>query len=145
MTTREQSPSGEVEIDEFGIGTDLEISALSNDRIVDAPADISLRGAAAIMDEQGIGLLVLKDGAKVAGVVSERDIVKAVGAGLDANGPAAEVGNGQAIHRATATSTVAEVAREMMENYVRHVLITGPDGELTGVVSVRDLLAVLVD
>jgi len=38
-------------------------------------------------------------------------------------------------------ATVAEVASEMMERYVRHVLVE-EDGELIGIVSARDLLGV---
>ena len=37
------------------------------------------------------------------------------------------------------TSTVAEVAEEMMERYVRHVLVEA-DGRVVGIVSARDLL-----
>jgi CBS domain-containing protein len=36
-------------------------------------------------------------------------------------------------------STVAEVAEEMMEQYVRHVLLED-DGGVAGIVSARDLL-----
>ena len=37
-----------------------------------------------------------------------------------------------------------DVAEEMMENYVRHVLV-GDDGVLVGVVSMRDLLGAFLD
>jgi len=37
-------------------------------------------------------------------------------------------------------ATVTEVARLMIEEYVRHVLVED-DGELVGVVSARDLLS----
>lgn len=125
---------------------DLEISALSNDQIIDAPTTVSIRDAAAIMDDEGIGLLVLKDGERLTGVVSERDIVRAVANGLDLGALATSVVSeraDQAIHRAAPTSTVGDVAREMMENYIRHVLIVGEDGKPTGVVSIRDLLALV--
>lgn len=124
--------------DSLALATDLEISALSNDRIIHAPATVSIRDAAVIMDEEGIGLLVIKDGGKMTGVVSERDMVRAVAAGLDLSAPATSIGNGgadQTIQRAAPTSTVGDVANEMMENYIRHVLIVGEDGEPTGVVS----------
>ena len=39
------------------------------------------------------------------------------------------------------TATVAEVATEMMDRYVRHVLIED-DGQFVGIVSARDLLGV---
>jgi len=127
-----------------GIG--MEISALASDQVVHASAMTSVREAAAIMDSEGIGLLILVDeGGGIEGVLSERDILKAVAAGNDLDAAAATVSHGHEIQRATPTSTVGEVAKEMMENYVRHVVITGPKGELTGIVSVRDLLSVIVN
>lgn len=129
--------------DPFDVGVELEISALANDQIIHASPTISIREAAAMMDAEGIGLLVLKDDGKMTGVVSERDVLKAVGAGTDLDATAASVGNGRFIQRATSTSTVGDVSREMMENYIRHVLIVDDGGEPTGIVSIRDLLAVL--
>ncbi len=41
---------------------------------------------------------------------------------------------------AAETSTVDDVAEEMLENYLRHVLVGSDDGGLLGVVSMRDLL-----
>lgn len=143
MTTEEQSlPEPE---ETFSVGTDLEISALASDQIVHALPTVSIRDAATIMDAEGIGLLVLKSEDGIAGVVSERDILKAVAAGADLEGSAVSAVTGDTVQRASPSSTVHEVATEMMENYIRHVLIADSDGELVGVVSVRDLLAVIVN
>ncbi len=142
MTVDEPSADEDFGVD---IATDLEISALANDQLVKAPSTVSVREAAALMDAEGIGLLILEDDdGNIAGVVSERDILKAVGSGTDLDGSATSVGKGQTIKRAAPTSTVGEVAEEMMENYIRHILITDPDGDVTGIVSIRDLLAVIV-
>ena len=42
---------------------------------------------------------------------------------------------------ATPGSTIDDVIKEMMENYLRHVLIADDAGILLGVVSIRDLMA----
>jgi CBS domain-containing protein len=43
---------------------------------------------------------------------------------------------------ATRDATVAEVVEEMMEHYLRHVLIAGDEpAHVVGVVSMRDLMA----
>ncbi len=131
--------------DIFSVGKDLEISALASDRIVQAPPNVSVRNAAKIMDTEGVGLLVLKDDDGLAGVLSERDILRAVAAGSDLELAAISTVTGDTVQRATPTSTVYEVAVEMMENYIRHVLIADHDGELVGVVSMRDLLATIVN
>lgn len=141
MTTHEDSlaPDGPV------AGTDLEISALLNDRIISAAPTVSIRQAAAVMDNEAIGLLVLEDGDGMSGVLSERDIVRAVATGVDLEAPASSIGSDNTIQRAAPTATVSDVAREMMENYIRHVLVTDQDGAVAGIVSVRDLLAVIVE
>jgi CBS domain-containing protein len=75
----------------------------------------------------------------VRGVVSERDVVRAIAAGSDpAMTSALEIGWTE-LSWCEATATVAEVAEEMMERYIRHVLVKN-DGRLVGVVSARDLL-----
>lgn len=130
----------------FGPNADLPISALASDQVIDAPATTSLQESAAVMDREGIGLLVLRDGdGKLAGVLSERDVLRAVATGVALDTPAGEVGHGRDIQRALSTSTVSAVAQEMMSNYVRHVLVTEPDGSVGGVVSIRDLLVMLAE
>lgn len=129
----------------FDLGLDLQASALANDQLVVASIDITIREAARLMSDESIGLLVLKDGDAVAGVVSERDVLRSVADAVDPDSPASSIGNTDAIKYSVSSSTVGEVAMEMMENYVRHVLIAGPDGQPESIVSMRDLLAVIVE
>jgi signal-transduction protein with cAMP-binding, CBS, and nucleotidyltransferase domain len=92
-----------------------------------------------MLTEEEVGVLAVFDGDELFGVVSERDVVHAVAAGLD---PATTT-VGAIAHRTLvwcdASATVAEVATEMMARYVRHVLVE-EDGRLVAIVSARDLL-----
>ena len=128
----------------FSAGENLPIMALANDEIVDAPPTITIREAASKIADEAIGLLLLREGGTISGVLSERDIVKAVAGGLDLDGPVSAVANDGHLFWAEPTATVAEVAAEMMESYVRHVLIAGEDGEPAGIASMRDLLSIIV-
>jgi CBS domain-containing protein len=86
-----------------------------------------------------VGVLVVGDSGSVQGVISERDIVRAVAAGRDlVTTRANECATSQLVW-CDAESTIAEVANEMMERYVRHVLVED-DGNLVGIVSARDVL-----
>lgn len=88
-----------------------------------------------------IGAVVVGDEATVAGIVSERDVVHALGAGGHIDSMSAmDVAHTNLVW-CDVTATVAEVAAEMMEKYVRHVLVE-EDGRLVGIVSARDLLGV---
>ena len=75
----------------------------------------------------------------VKGVVSERDVVRAVAEGRDpATVPAEDMASTELVW-AAADAPLAEVALEMSERWVRHVLIE-ERGALVGIVSARDLL-----
>jgi len=85
-------------------------------------------------------LAIVADDEKLYGVVSERDIVNAVALGSDLDTTQVEAIETENLKWAAATSTVDDVAEEMLENYLRHVLVGSDDGGLLGVVSMRDLL-----
>jgi CBS domain-containing protein len=86
-----------------------------------------------------VGALVMSDGAGAVGIVSERDVVRALAERRDpATTRARDVATTTLVW-CDAEATIADVAEEMMECYVRHVLVED-GGRLVGVVSARDLL-----
>lgn len=122
---------------------ELPVSTLVAGEVRRTTPDATLYEVAALLDEAGIGALVVDDGAEgedeATSVITERDIVRALAAGAD---PAETK-----VHSVASTdllwcdvgATVAEVAALMAESYVRHVLVER-EGELVGIVSARDLL-----
>jgi CBS domain-containing protein len=100
-----------------------------------------LGAIAAGLVEADVGALAVGDGAGegISGVVSERDLVRAL---AERGDPATTTARDLAHTRLVwcdAQSTVAEVDEEMMAHYVRHVLVEDR-GEVVGIVSNRDLL-----
>lgn len=118
------------------------------DLVGDAPfvcgPDTTLTEAAAAMEESDLGSLAVVEGMELLGLVTERDLRRAVANGTDLS---------------TAVSTlmsdepdtfdpdldVWDAATWIAESGYRHLPVVGDDGELTGVVSIRDLLKALVD
>ena len=132
-----------------GFGEDFEsmattIGAYVSNGVITTSSSTTLRGAAAQLDEAGVSCIVIGTTTDVQGVVSERDIVRAVASGVDLDDTTVAGNTTRALKWATLESTVADVAEEMMENYVRHVLV-GDDGVLVGIVSMRDLLGAYLD
>jgi len=117
------------------------VSTVVTDSIVRVARDASVAEVAAVLTDASIGLVVVGEGDDIAGVVSERDIVTTIAEGRDPKTTLA----GDIAHTELAwcdlSATVAEVAEEMMERYVRHVLVEDA-GRLVGIVSARDLLGV---
>ncbi len=111
---------------------------------VDATA--SVRTALALLVEHRVGVLVVSaDGRAVEGIVSERDVVRALherGAGLLAD-PVSSVMTAQ-VHTCVPTAGVEELARTMTEHRVRHVPVV-EDGALVGIVSIGDVVKARLD
>ena len=102
----------------------------------------SLREAARMMTERGVGAAVVMDDEMPApGVVSERDILNSLGRGEDPDNE--RVGN----HRSDAVISAApdwsleRAAVEMSRRHIRHLVVV-ENGELVGVLSMRDIMRV---
>ena len=117
----------------------LTVSTFTTAEVVTIDAGATVAEAATAMAAAELGLLVVGTVADVDGVVSERDVVRAVASGRDlASWRLRELETTKLIW-CDSSASVAEVAEQMLENYVRHVLVE-EDGRLVGVVSARDLL-----
>lgn len=120
------------------------VAAFMNEEILFADPSMSLRDAATALDDASVGLMVIGTAAAVEGVISERDVVGAVATNLDLDATSVAAIETTSLKWATPDTPVSAVLEEMMENYVRHVLI-GDGGELVGVVSMRDLFSAFLD
>jgi CBS domain-containing protein len=109
------------------------------DSVITIPPDASLAAVADELVGDQVGLLVVGSVHDVEGVISERDVVRAMADGLDPQETTARELASRKVVWCDPTATVQEVAELMMEEYVRHVLL-GEDRLLVGIVSARDLL-----
>jgi CBS domain-containing protein len=120
---------------------ELPVSAFAADVVarVDGGADLWAIADALIAADVGALAVAAADDGDVLGMVSERDVVRALAERRDpSTTTAAELAHTTLVC-CDANSTVAEVAEEMMGEYVRHVLLED-DGRIVGIVSARDLL-----
>jgi CBS domain-containing protein len=106
---------------------------------ITAAADDSLEQTAARLQEKDISALVIMDGYRLVGIITERDIVRAVADRRNL----AECTAGEYMTSEPATVDLETplwvVARRMLAYGVRHLpVVVG--GEVTGMVSARDLL-----
>lgn len=127
---------------EVAQGLSASVSTYMSDEVVTVAPDATLHEVAATISEESVGLVVIGSKEDVRGVVSERDIARAVGRGADLDAETAGDLEQSSLVWATVDSTIAGVANEMMEGYVRHVLV-GDDGGLVGIVSMRDVIIAL--
>ncbi|HVW46847.1 MAG TPA: CBS domain-containing protein [Solirubrobacterales bacterium] len=102
----------------------------------------TLRQAAAAMVARNVGAaLVIDDEAPTPGIVTERDLLRAVGEGNDPD--AAPVGSHmtESVLAADPDWSLEHAAAEMSRRSVRH-LVVFEDGEVVGILSMRDIVRV---
>jgi CBS domain-containing protein len=117
----------------------MTVSAFASDVVVRVAPDADLWEVCAALTAADIGAVAVGTPDKVTGVVSERDVVRALAARQDPSATTAKAVAHSSLVWCDAGSSVAEVAQEMMERYVRHVFVED-DGNVVGIVSARDLL-----
>lgn len=121
-------------------GADAAVTTYMTDTIVTLSPTATLREAAVVIAEASVGCIVVGGHASVEGVITERDLVIAVAAGKDLDTTTVGEVESKRLVWASSDSTIGDVAEEMMEDYVRHVLV-GDGGTVDGIVSMRDVIA----
>lgn len=94
------------------------------------------------MWEQQTGSLLIVDGTKLVGILTERDVMKAVATGVDV----ATVKVSELMRTDPITvhpgATLREAAKIMADEWIRHIPVVENDA-LVGIISQRDLTGVL--
>lgn len=106
-------------------------------------SDATLGDAAAKMAERAVGAVVILEGDTIAAILTERDVMKAVGAGKDGS---ASVADWMTRHPDTIEpdDTTDHAATLMIHGGFRHLPVV-EDGNVVGIVSIRDLMRVALD
>lgn len=123
----------------------MKISEIMTQPAVMDTAEATLADAARRMAEAGRGsVLVIEGDGSIAGIFTERDLLKAVASGLD---PAAtrvkEVMTTDVITAGPQTS-LKEAAQLMASRWMRHLPVA-EEGRVVGMISQRDLTGVLAE
>lgn len=117
------------------------IAEVMTDRPRAVTPQTSVREAARLMDEEEVGSLpIVRDGARLVGIVTDRDIaIRAVGRGLDPEQtPVLEVAS-QEVYALTPDDDLDDALETMARAQVRRVPIVVRENELVGMVSQADI------
>ncbi|CAA9334544.1 MAG: CBS domain protein [uncultured Microvirga sp.] len=103
--------------------------------------DLSLAEAARELNERRVGALVVLDGSAVAGILSERDVVRELAEGGEgALRQSVSAAMSRDVISAAPTETVDALLARMTDRRIRHLPVITRDGELCGLVSIGDLV-----
>ena len=104
----------------------------------------SLRRAAKVMTDRGVGCAVVVNAEKVVGIITERDLLRAIGDDLAVDDTlVSDVMTPNVVSGAPGWDVVKAV-RTMTEGGFRHLLVMEMD-EPVGIVSLRDLMDSMVE
>jgi CBS domain-containing protein len=107
--------------------------------------DASVSDAVAALASHGVGALVVTEDGAVAGVFSERDVVRRlVDAGSDCLSSSVRDVMTADVHTCAPSATVDELMRSMTDRRIRHVPVVD-GGELVGLVSIGDVVKLRLD
>ncbi len=117
-------------------------SIISGKRVETISASASIHDLVSSLNTHHVGALVVSsDGKKIDGIVSERDVVRAMPGKLDelAGMHVRDIMT-EEVHTCTAESTVAELMIMMTEHRIRHVPVVDANGALLSIVSIGDVV-----
>lgn len=126
----------------------MNITDICRHEVIAIDCNASLRDAAALMRERHVGALVVTarapGGERATGMLTDRDLaVEVLVRGLDAGSATAGQLASRDLVAVPGDASIGDAVAAMAKAGVRRLLVTGPHGELTGIVSADDVLDAL--
>jgi CBS domain-containing protein len=123
----------------------MEVGALATMSVLTVRPGDSLQEVARRMTERNVGAAAVVTGDGSPGIITERDLMRAMATGADTTSATVEDFMTANAITASASWSVAEAARAMIHGRFRHLLVLGSQGEITGILSIRDLVESLLE
>ena len=115
------------------------------EKIIKVDRDVSVKTAAEMMRDNGIGSIFITSGEGIIGILTDTDLVRRVVAvGADPLTTTVEKIMSAPIASIEGNLTLLDANDLMAKQHIRHLGIT-KDGEMVGMISVRDLVVFLTN
>jgi CBS domain-containing protein len=119
----------------------MPLSSIARRKVVTAPPDASLDTIARLMEKHNVGSVVITEGSKPVGIVTDRDlVVRAVVKGRAAKDTHARDIMTRNLKVFRERDGICEALAEARKAGVRRLPIVDDEGNLTGIVSIDDLV-----
>lgn len=117
----------------------MKLGELVSGDVIGVAPEQSVRSAAEIMWEHKIGSLIVQDAGELSGILTERDVLKAMATAIDPDETPVRELMTKDVVTVGRDWEVHEAAVEMSARNIRH-LVLSDDGDVVGILSIRDLL-----
>jgi len=122
----------------------MQVGTVMHVQLVTARPDETAADAIRRMIERNVGSIVVTEDNAVVGIFTERDVLRLAGAGADFETASLERVMTRDPVTVSADETILGAATLMGERRLRHLPVV-EDGNLVGVVSIRDVLSFLAE
>ena len=115
------------------------------EKIVKVDRDVSVKTASEMMRDNGIGSIFITSGEEIIGILTDTDLVRRVVAtGADPLNTTVEKIMSAPVASIEGNRTLLDANDLMAKQHIRHLGIT-KDGQMVGMISVRDLVVFLTN
>lgn len=121
------------------------VSSVMKHTTVSITPDTTLKDVADILVREEIGCLVVRGTDAPAGVVSERDLVRAISDTADMEVDRASDVMAYEVLGVDPDDTLEDAARLMLDGGIRHLPVLKDGHTVVGMISIRDVLAKVLD
>jgi CBS domain-containing protein len=124
----------------------LTAADIMSEQVVTSGPNNDLSEIAAKMQRHRIGSVVIVEGGRLVGILTERDFVRifeAVGMLLEKN--QAKHYMAKPVITVQSDTPIHDVIKVMREKHVRHLIVLNKTGKVVGIISSRDLMKVAKD
>ncbi len=108
--------------------------------VVTIGPEATVRELVALLAQHNVGALIVStDGARVDGIVSERDVVRRLNEGTEVlDAPVSQIMTSD-VHTCEGHDSIDGLMQQMTEHRIRHVPVVA-DGALVGIISIGDVV-----
>ncbi|NUC74190.1 CBS domain-containing protein [Haloterrigena sp. SYSU A558-1] len=121
----------------------MSVGELGPKNVVTAGPDTELETVAQRLASNNVGAAVVTEGEEPVGIVTDRDIALEVGQSDDVAGTPAEDVMTAGLTTLQADADAIEISRAIKEENARRFPVVDENGELTGIVTLDDLVATI--
>ena len=123
----------------------MTVSDLMTAAAVTDAADDTLAEASARMWQQQTGSLLIMEGDKLNGIVTERDVLRVVAEGKDPKATTVREIMTTELVTVSPNESIKGAAEIMFQKWFRHLPVVTDEGEVVGILSLRDLLSLVAE
>jgi CBS domain-containing protein len=119
----------------------VQVKDVMTEATVTESATDTLRSAAERMWRQQTGSLLIMDDGRLAGIITERDVLRAVALGADPATATVDEAMTTEVFTVPPDMALRDAAREMATRWIRHLPVA-EEGRVLGMVSMRDITGI---